>query len=394
MVPRLRARIGIETLRKELDAAHASQASTTAAKHHRRASTTPSSPSTSSTSSIATFGDIPWTPNGYLSVPSDNPEPLTTQKHYNAATVGDIIPGYRTSAAFLSSLRTNLRLLASPPPSPMTTPPSMRASAASLNGVPEPSPLGNDTTELTPPQTPKDPLDGVPDLGTYITEDEDEKIKALKLVADSIAQMRQTASRVLIFHPLNIAIFTAFLAVVLNYLYKDRSDIGIVFTTGAGLTMASLIAVRWLTGGYLFAAEEYAESKNVIEILDNADVLVTKFGDEIIGAVILGWRGVEAGKSSSPRDSQRGKRRKYRAEIRGWAVRIRYRGKGVGSDLLEEAVHLAKSRGADSIAFAGDHANSKRVLWDFYNAAFDRKERTGMEKLQGLWNTNPKGRKR
>lgn len=239
----------------------------------------------------------------------------------------------------------------------MSTPPSMRASAASLTGAPEPSPLATDMAALTPPQTPTNPLEGVPDLSTYLTDDEDEKIKALKLVSDSIAQMRQTASRILIFHPLNIAIFTAVLAVILNYLYKDRSDIGLVFTTGAGIAMAALVFVRWLTGGYLFAAEEYAESKNVVEVLDNADVLVTKFGDEVIGAVILGWTGVEPGKSSSPRESQRGKRRKYRAEVRGWAVRLRYRGKGVGADLLEEAVKLAKSKGADSVAFADDHAS-------------------------------------
>lgn len=241
----------------------------------------------------------------------------------------------------------------------MSTPPSMRASAASLTGVPEPSPLAGDLAALTPPQTPTNPLEGVPDLSTYVTEDEEEKVAALKLVADSIAQMRQTASRILIFHPLNVAIFTALLAVICNYLYKSRSDIGIVFTTGAGITMAGLVFVRWLTGGYLFAAEEFAEKEKVIDLLIDADIVVTKFGEEVIGAVILNWKGVKPSKaSSSPKDSrQKDKRRKWRAEVNGWAVRIRYRGKGIGGDLLEEAVKLAKSKGADSVTFADDHAS-------------------------------------
>lgn len=259
--------------------------------------------------------------------------------------------------AFLSSLRTNLRLNASPPPSPMSTPPSMHASASFLpGGAPEPSPLVADMSILTPPHTPTNPLEGVPDLTTFTTTDDDEKIAALKLVSDSVAQMRQTASSILIYHPVNIGVFAVLLGLVCQRLYKDRSDTGIVFTTAAGITMAALIFVRWLTGGYIFAAEDYA--KLAPEMLENADVIVTKFGDEVIGAVIMGWKGVEPGKGgSSPRDSQRGKRRKWRAEIKGWAVRIRYRGKGCGGDLLEEAVQLAKSKGAETVGFADDHAS-------------------------------------
>ncbi|KAF1348985.1 hypothetical protein BDV97DRAFT_354767 [Delphinella strobiligena] len=387
MVPRLRHRIGIETLRRELVALHASSAATN--QHTKIAPSFISSPPTSTP--LLAVDEYLWAAN-------DSPYECTNgsnHKHHNAA-VGEYIPGYRTSAAFLSSLRTNLRLQASPPPSPMSTPPSMRASATSLTGVPEPSPLAGDLAALTPPQTPTNPLEGGPDLSTYVTEDEEEKVAALKLVADSIAQMRQTASRILIFHPLNIAIFTALLALVCNYLYKSRSDIGIVFTTAAGITMAGLIFVRWLTGGYLFAAEEFAEKEKVIDLLIDADILVTKYGQEVIGAVILNWKGVEPSKaSSSPKDSrQKDKRRKWRAEVNGWAVRIRYRGKGIGGDLLEEAVKLAKSKGADSVTFADDHANSRRILWDFYNAPFERKERLGREKLQALWQANPKGKKR
>lgn len=232
----------------------------------------------------------------------------------------------------------------------------MRASASSLpdNG-PDPSPLSGDIAVLTPPETPTDPLEGVPDLTSYVTEDADEKIAALKLVTDSVAQMRQTASSALIYNPTNMGFFLVFLSVICNYLYVERSDIGIVFTTGAGICMGALVFVRWLTGGYLFAAEDYAETAT--EVLSNADVIVTKFGDEVIGALILGWVGVEGKNAGSPKDSQKGKRRKWRAEVRGWAVRLRYRGKGCGGDLLEEAAQVARRQGAESLNFAEDHAS-------------------------------------
>lgn len=214
----------------------------------------------------------------------------------------------------------------------------MGASASSIG--PPPSPLQNAISDTS--DVPEGPLAGIPDLNTYLAESEEDKLAALKLVVDSVAQMRQTANRILMFHPLNVAAFVTFLAVVANYIYKDRSDIGKVFTTSAGLLMAAMATVRWLTNPYILAAEE-----THIGLLDDADVLVTKFGEEIIGAVIMGWVNGET----------KGKRRKWRAEIRGWAVRIRYRGKGEGVALLTEAVILAKKKGADGIEFAPDHAS-------------------------------------
>lgn len=169
---------------------------------------------------------------------------------------------------------------------------------------------------------------------------------ALKLVADSVAQMRQTASRALIFHPLNLALYIAFMSAVSRYIYKDSSDAGVLFTTLAGITMAALVSVRWLTSGYIYLAEDF--SRNAPAFLQNADVLVTKFGDEVIGAVVIGW---------VPADS-RGKRRKgWNGEVRGWAVRLRYRGKGVGTALLEDAVQEARKKGVESVGFADDHAS-------------------------------------
>lgn len=188
---------------------------------------------------------------------------------------------------------------------------------------------------------PNDPLAGVPELGSYSTSDPAEITAALKLVADSVAQQRQIASRALIFNPLNIVVYTVVLAIMAQYMYHgSRSDWTLIFTTGAGITMAFLVAVRGATGGYLELAEKVG-----INLIEGADVLVTKFGEEIIGTVILAKAPVESS----------GKRRKgYKGEIRGWAVRIRYRGKGVGTDLLADAVEELKNKGVESIEFSDD----------------------------------------
>lgn len=143
------------------------------------------------------------------------------------------------SSAFLSSLGANLRIPDSDLlPSPLSTPPSLRASADLATALPPPSPLAfasmpPDDEVVPAPEQPSqqsgdapstDPLDGVPPLTTYVAESAEDKVAALKLVTDSIAQQRQMASRILISHPLNIAVFGAILALAAQWFYK-----GIIF---------------------------------------------------------------------------------------------------------------------------------------------------------------------
>ena len=192
-----------------------------------------------------------------------------------------------------------------------------------------------------------DPLANIPELTTSLTTDPDECTAALKLVADSVAQMKQTAGRSLLFNPFNIAIWVAALGVLYKYMYKDSSDIGLTFTTAAGITMAFLVSVRWFAGPYVEAAEKVG-----LNIFRGSEVLVTKYGSEVIGCAIYAFVPLpgEAKGNSGGR-----KRKGYRCEIRGWAVRIRYRGKGVGTALLEDCVKEAKAKGCEAIEFAEDH---------------------------------------
>ncbi|KAL2356715.1 hypothetical protein BJ546DRAFT_825670, partial [Cryomyces antarcticus] len=279
------------------------------------------------------------------------------------------IPGFRTSAAFFSSLRSNLALSSSPlPPSPMSTPPSMQGSASSL---PPPSPSAHATFPPANEPPDNDPLAGIPELTTYAATSEEDRLAALKLIADAVAQQRQVAGRILVFNPINLAIYGAVLAAVAQFLYKDSGDTAKIVTTYAGITMAALVIVRWATSGYILMAEEVGW-----DWLGKDDTaLVTKFGDDIIGVCVLEW--VKSGSISGGR-----KRGKVKGEVKAWTVGLKYRGKGVGTALLEEAVALVQSRGGDSVEFAEDHAYSKRVLNKFYNGKFDRREQRAQKALR------------
>ncbi|SMY28010.1 unnamed protein product [Zymoseptoria tritici ST99CH_1A5] len=294
------------------------------------------------------------------------------------------IPAFKTSAAFFASLRTNLRLHASPPPSPLSTPPSMRGSTTSL---PPPSPLSFPALSMDDHDPasddhddhhhpPHDPLDGVPELTSYLTTDDAERTEGLKLVADSVAQQRQLANQTLLYNPANLAVMIAILSFAGRYVWRRyHHDYYILGMTVIGLIMAGMAGARFATQGYLFAAEEINW-----EWVGDSDVLVTKFGEEVIAAVVIEWVSGE---------SRQKRKKAWRGLIRAWTVRLKYRGKGVGSALLEEAVGEAKRKGAEGLEFAEDHANSRRVLPAFYNGYFDRQDRNARELLENLMQSSP-----
>jgi GNAT superfamily N-acetyltransferase len=189
------------------------------------------------------------------------------------------------------------------------------------------------------------PTNELPQLSTYTAESEDDRIEGLGLVADSVAQQRQVASRMMIFHPVNLAALGVVMAMTAQYMLRKYGDYWVFGTTAAGLTMAYLIAVRWFTGGYIALAEEIG-----MDWLGEDRMIVAKWGEDVIGSLVLGWADNDAAK-------KRGRRRRGKAVIRGWTVKLKYRGKGVGEGLLEEAVKIAGERGADGILFDADHAS-------------------------------------
>lgn len=80
------------------------------------------------------------------------------------------------------------------------------------------------TTQRAEDAPPRDHLEGVPPLSTYVAESAEDKVAALKLIADSIAQQRQMASRILISHPVNLAVFGVVLAVAAQWLKSKQNS--------------------------------------------------------------------------------------------------------------------------------------------------------------------------
>lgn len=229
---------------------------------------------------------------------------------------------------------------------------------------------------------PTSPLASIPPLTTRVLVAEPDKVAALKLVADSIAQQRQSASRAAIFHPLTIAVYIGLLAGVSQVLYKTREDLGIVATTGAGVTMACLILVRGLTSGYINLAEEM--NWNFLKVNNNEgeeDVIIgSRYGEEIIGALVLRLERNGNG------GGKKGRKLGGKGVVRAWTVRIKYRGKGVGTELLEEAVRVTRERmgGSAEVGFAAEHANSKMVLPELFNGGFRKRETKAAKLLDGV----------
>lgn len=144
--------------------------------------------------------------------------------------------------------------------------------------------------------------------------------------------------------------------------------------------MAGLVGVRWAVSGYIEVAERigwrWLEDGGKSEGEGEDVVVVSWWGEEVIGGLVVrfvreehgpvGGAGAAAGKAAGRRSTRAGKAgggpATRMAYIRAWTVKLRFRGKGVGTGLLEEAVRLCRERGADGLEFAADHASSSYFL--------------------------------
>ncbi|KAI1430341.1 hypothetical protein F5Y12DRAFT_17771 [Xylaria sp. FL1777] len=311
------------------------------------------------------------------------------------------LPGLKTSTAFFIFLRANLVAsssgLSSPIMDPITDP---------ISSTTSPSPL---SSPLVAVETPGNAIpDDLPSLSTSILETQAQKEEAMRLIADSIAQQRQTSSAHLIFHPFLLPLLVAALAGAYRYAWVYRQDIGTSILTICGVIMTYLLGIRYFTGGYIQAAEELRWSW--LSPTSSPDpspseqdlILGVQFGDQLIGALVLRLEPSPSSTHTSGAGNRRRSRtsllRGGRGVIRAWTVKLKYRGQGVARDLLHEAVRLTRERcGRDAeVGFAAEHANSKMVLPESFNTPFRRSERKAaksLEKVLADWEGTRRRRK-
>ncbi|KOS17405.1 hypothetical protein ESCO_006443 [Escovopsis weberi] len=227
-------------------------------------------------------------------------------------------------------------------------------------------------------------LDGIPPLSYRALTTEREKQDALRLVVDSIAQQRQVASAAVISHPACLAALAGMCAAAWR-LYAHQG-LGTLVTMLCGVGIVYLSTTRYFTAAYIQRAEAFrwkswigggeedhhqeqsdikeehqhrhAKKERKRDAREEDTVLAAVYGQEIIGALVL--------RLEAPR---------RRGLIRAWTTKARYRGKGVGSDLLQLAARTTRERlgpGA-GVDFAADHANSVNPLHDMFNGPFRRR---------------------
>jgi len=241
------------------------------------------------------------------------------------------------------------------------------------------------------------PEDDIPDLSLETLRDDTSKVAALRLVADSVAQQRQTAARALLTHPVSFAGLFACVAAPCNYYAGGfrNVDVGTGILLAAGIAMTYMLAARYVASGYVHLAETLI-NRAWLRNPDTAEqdlIIGTRFGGEVIGAVVLRLEPGPPGSAGYSHHHHGGKRRGRNGNgalrggkgvIRAWTTSLPYRGRGVGTDLLDEAVRLTREKcGRDAeVGFAKEHANASMVLPELFNGPFRQRERKAAQALK------------
>ena len=287
--------------------------------------------------------------------------------------LSDTVPGVRGSVAFLSILRSNIQIStgvgsASPRLRPLPLSGSSVFSQLTVS-----SPIVSSMSRHGDTDATADPAE-VPELVYETPTTAAARIDGLHLVADSVAQMRQAAAaKMIASSPLSLILLLTGLSLAWLLQYKNLMDSATIFTTAGGLVMSFFVAVRMVLKGYLLQAEAID-----FAWLGEDHLLIARFGTDIIGALVYHVADSEetaasATGAAAPSELAKSMRRKavaapatQVAEVRGWTVRRRERGHGVGKALLEAGVKIClRSHRCRDVVFAdkkGQRAGAERVL--------------------------------
>ncbi|KAJ5771176.1 uncharacterized protein N7511_003227 [Penicillium nucicola] len=114
-------------------------------------------------------------------------------------------------------------------------------------------------TTPTSKSTPKSKQNETPEftsVTTSLATEREDLIAALKLIAESIAQQRQTAARSILHHWLSWITMGTILSAIVFVMYNSPSDYGRIILTSTGALMTFLLLTRISVAGYLDLAEE------------------------------------------------------------------------------------------------------------------------------------------
>ncbi|KJR85752.1 acetyltransferase, GNAT family [Sporothrix schenckii 1099-18] len=316
------------------------------------------------------------------------------------------VPAFKTSAAFFSFLRANLVL----PHSEMSSNANTPVLGPVTHGNKGSSATTATTTTKSAPSGAAVNLDDIPPLTLGVMTSRADKVDALQLVADSIAQQRQTSSRSMVFHPLSLAGLAAGLGIA--YKLNPRPDLGMTMTLLSGVVMTYLLSIRYFSAQYIPMAEslkwDWIVPKNddgkVEPGAEEDTVIGARYGEEMIGALVLRLvppaadeQGLSTSAAAPPPNTSRKKNNNKASQaasdshvkgghgvIRAWTTRLRYRRRGIGGDLLQEAIQVTRERcGKDAnVVFAEAHANSVMVVPEMFNGPFRKVEQWAVGALE------------
>ncbi|KAG5953706.1 hypothetical protein E4U53_003498 [Claviceps sorghi] len=305
------------------------------------------------------------------------------------------VPGLRSSAAFFTCLRANLVLSPSVLASNCNTPYLEPYSAQPAHV--QPSPCSTVVSESLVP------LDDIPPLSLDALTAHPERAEGLQLVAESVSEMGPCAAKAVILHPLSLAALASSWLAIYRFVYlSDVRDASRALMLASGLTMLYLAAIRFVSSSYAALADKMNQDWLRADYGGQDDlVLGAKSGSLLVGALVLR---LEPNKRSCTSTPSKRKNRSRSASLKGgkgiiraWAMTPSHRGKGIGKELLDEAVRYTKDKcGKDAqIGFALEHAHSVMILPGLFNAVFRRNEARAAKALQASvqeWEFNKKKR--
>ena len=203
-----------------------------------------------------------------------------------------------------------------------------------------------------------------------------DKDAALHLIKESILQQRYESFRAVSLHPLVVAWWTVLNAAT----WKICAHLG--HDPMTTVIVAMMLSIGLICGIYN-ACRTYSIFANNIGtgwIRPDDIIIGARTRDDLISTAVLRLENFPA----------RNKRRKTngKALIMAWTTKKESRKKGMGKQVLEEAVRIAKEKAGNGveIGFAAEHANSQFPLPALFIRSFRRNERMAARVLLDILN--------